>query len=243
MKTIQNWIDLLEELKQFLQTLVPVKAETLTPLSKYIAVLDDGHGGIDPDGVYTTNGKFWTHEKGTFHKGSTFMEGVFNRIIVREHLVPLLKAARIEYELVAHEYIDTPLAERTRKANEINKKKKSFLISFHSNAANTKARGWSVFTSPGQTTSDVIADKALEEVKKLQKRFGFSIREDMQDGDGDWEAKFWMLVQTNSPAILLECLFFDNYEDAMILMDKEFQAAYAKAVFNVIVYTMNNIEL
>ena len=243
MKTLTNWIDLLEELKQFLQTLVPVKNDILPAISKYVVVLDYGHGGLDPDGVYTTNGKFWIHDKGVFHRGSTFMEGVFNRIIVREHLVPLLKAARIEYELVAHEYLDTPLSERTRRANEINGKKKSFLISFHSNAFNTKARGFSVHTSPGQTKSDTIADKVLEEVKKLQKRFGITIREDFQDGDGDWEDRFWMLLKTNSPSILLECLFFDNYEDAMILMDKEFQAAYAKAIFNVIVYTINNIEL
>lgn len=242
MKTIYDWIKLVDELKTFLESLVP-KKQDVVPVSKYIAILCAGHGGIDPDGVYTTNGKFWTHKKGNFHKGSTFLEGVFNRDIIDKHLIPMLKAARIEYVRLHHDYLDTPLAERTRIANAI-KHKKSFGISCHSNAFNTKARGFSVFTSPGITLSDTIAKKLLEEMDLLTKKFNFTVRRNgTGEFDGDYETLFWMLRKTNMPFILPECLFFDNYEDAMILMNHDFQVAYAKALFNTIVWVMNNMEL
>jgi len=249
MKTLQDWIAListwinqLEELKSFLQGLSP-KKDYLPALSKYVVILDAGHGSLNPEGVYTTNGKYFIHPTGTFHKGSTFFEGMFNRIIITNYLIPMLKEARIEYEVLYHDYLDTPLEERTRRANLIGKKKKSFGISAHSNAANSKARGFSCFTSPGRTKSDLIADKLLEEVKGISKEYGFTMRYDFSDGDGDWEARFWMLVKTDMPFILPECLFFDNLEDAKILMNVNFQKAYAKCLFNTIVYVMNNVEL
>ena len=44
-------------------------------------------------------------------------------------------------------------------------------------------------------------------------------RSDIEDGDHDRERNFFVLKKTAMPAVLIEHLFFDNYEDARLLMD------------------------
>lgn len=39
------------------------------------------------------------------------------------------------------------------------------------------------------------------------------------DGDLDKEANFWIIRRTKMPAILIEHLFFDNLQDAKLLID------------------------
>jgi len=48
------------------------------------------------------------------------------------------------------------------------------------------------------------------------------LRYDLTDGDKDKEAEFYVLRRTACPAVLVECLFFDNPEDYALLKDPEF---------------------
>ena len=54
--------------------------------------------------------------------------------------------------------------------------------------------------------------------------------EDLSDGDSDYEANFWVLKNTNMPAVLSENLFFDQFEDAMILMNPQYKETYCEMV-------------
>jgi len=51
---------------------------------------------------------------------------------------------------------------------------------------------------------------------------------DLKDGDTDYEANFYVLINTVMPAVLLENLFFDNYADASLLMDKKYFEYYTR---------------
>ncbi len=94
-------------------------------------------------------------------------------------------------------------------------------------SASTSARGWEVFTSPGDTKSDLLATMIGEEVKDATP--GWVHRHDYSDGDLDREARFQMLTATTVPAVLTENGFFTNYNDAVLMIDREWQEAVAKA--------------
>lgn len=129
---------------------------------------------------------------------------------------------------------DIPLSERVKRANVMYKINKTCVyISVHGDAAGAgvidhPATGISVFTSPGQTTSDKFAEVIYNE---LAKEFGTStkMRNDMQDGDHDWEANFQVLTATKMPAVLVENGFMTNYEECKKMMTDEYRTKLAEA--------------
>lgn len=193
--------------------------------------LDAGHGGINPQtGEYKAlaGGKFFAHPTGIFHKGTTFLEGVFNRDLAIR-IEQLLAAKNIRVVRVFSDWIDTPLGARCRIANaDYNVHKDGYLISIHANAsANGKARGFSVWTTQSTGKADILAQRIFEAVKAAAI---LPMREDKSDGDSDYEANFQMLRDTAMPAVLIETAFFDNYQDASILIDKNQQQKIAAAI-------------
>lgn len=203
-----------------------------------ILYLDAGHGGLDPiTKKYTTpptTGKYWKHNRGEFHSGGTFYEGVSNRAFAEE-VAKYAISKGIRVVPVYHEWEDNSLASRCDLANFYDSKigtANSIFVSLHSNAVGTqdKAEGFSVWTTKGVSKSDAIADKIFAAVEPLAKQFAFKMRANRADGDNDYEENFYVVANTKMPSVLIENLFFDNYNDAMILMKKEYQAAFAKAV-------------
>jgi len=188
-----------------------------------VIFLDAGHGGINPAiGMYTTApSKLFDHEKGNFHNGSTFYEGVKNRKICKMLQRKLVEAG-VTVIPVYHDYLDTSLQARVDIANAYHKNiQEGIYISEHSNATpEHKARGFQVWTSPGQNSADGYADTLIEILTRSEVRPEAKIKilTDKTDGDGDYEARFFVLMQTAMPAVLLENLFFDNYSDATLLM-------------------------
>lgn len=193
--------------------------------SNYMYILDAGHGGMK-DGKYTTA----PAKMHKFPDGLTIYEGVINRAItdlVRKDL----EQRGIDYAVVSAESEDIRLEERVRKADAIYAKdKRAIFISIHSNAGGGK--GLEVFTSPGQTKSDIIAEffcaNAIESFPQ------FPLRSDHADGDADKEADFYVLRKTDCPAVLLENLFFDNRQEAEYLLSSSGQKAIAKWIVDTI---------
>ena len=81
------------------------------------------------------------------------------------------------------------------------------------------ARGWSCFTSIGETRADSLAT-CLYEAAKAQLP-GHNIRKDYTDGDPDIEKNFYILRHTRCPAVLTENLFMDNRDDVAFLESAE----------------------
>jgi N-acetylmuramoyl-L-alanine amidase len=194
--------------------------------SHYYYLLDPGHGGVNSKGEYTTApAKMYT-----FEDGLVIYEGVSNRLTCKK-LGAKLKGARIDYFVVADDVQDTPLAERVRIADQLFKKnKKCIYLSVHSNSG--KGKGIEVFTSPGQTKSDKVADVFLSAYSQFLPQF--PIRKDVADGDWDKEENFYVLRKTDCPAILVENLFFDNRSEAEFLLSEAGQEAIAETLFQAI---------
>ncbi len=81
------------------------------------------------------------------------------------------------------------------------------------------ARGWTGYTSRGQTAGDRLAD-CLYRAAALWLP-GHKLRKDYSDGDPDWESDFFILKNTLCAAALTENLFHDNSDDCLFLESDE----------------------
>jgi N-acetylmuramoyl-L-alanine amidase len=227
-------------------------------MSKLHIIVDAGHGGNSPyTGEYMTRkdwGKYYRFLKAD-NKTLDFevREGVTNRLIANK-FCELLGKAGYSYTKIYHEYLDTHLELLSSAANKIAAEQnklgnKAILLSFHSNASGNSfqgqgalARGVSFWTTKGKTKSDQIADIWFEEHKKVCGNL-ITHREERSDGDHDYEEEFWIIKQTIMPAVLIENLFFDNREDAKILLSESYQDMAAKAALAMVQRVEKEVKL
>ena len=204
-------------------------------MSKYIWLLDSGHGGLDPDtGKYVTPGK----RSPVWDDGSQYFEGVGNRDIVRRILNKCITAGILATDIV-HDWDDVSLVTRVNRANAIHSYyKNTIYVSVHSNGfSKESANGYSVYTSPGQTTSDKYAETLLE---IMQDEFpDHKLRKDLSDTDLDKEAAFYVLRKTRMSAILSENFFMTNEKECKLLLTEEFRERIAECHFKLIKHVEN----
>ena len=102
-------------------------------------------------------------------------------------------------------------------------------VSLHCNsAASPSAKGYEVWTSPGNTLGDKLATCIYGQVAaEFPDRVG---RADYFDGDPDKESRFHVLMYTDAPACLVEMAFISNDEEAALLADAAWQDRYARAI-------------
>lgn len=189
-------------------------------------LLDNGHG-IDTPGKRSPDG--------------LFREFAYNRYIASQ-IHQRLKSNGLDSQLLVPEMEDITLAERCRRTNKICRQLGSdqvLLISIHVNAAGNgsewmSARGWSCYTTPGQTRADELATCLYRAA--TEHLYGHKIRMDYTDGDPDIESSFYILRHTLCPAVLTENLFMDNKEDVAFLESEE--GSYA--LINLHVEGINN---
>lgn len=193
--------------------------------SNYLWILDAGHSGVDKNGKYLT-GPAKMHAFDDF----TIYEGVINRKIT-DQLIEQLEVLKIDFATVYDSVEDTPLYQRTTAADNIYRKdKRAVYLSIHSNAGG--GSGFEIFTSPGQTKSDKIANIFCETYKKNFPDYPF--RSDKADGDADKEADFYVLRKTDCPSLLVENLFFDNKHEAELLISDTGQEMIADCLLDCI---------
>ena len=183
-------------------------------------LLDPGHG-INTPGKRSPDGRF--------------LEYAFNRDI-SSRVASKLKEISLDVEIIVPELDDIPLKERTRRVNSrcaTLGKENVILVSIHANAAGNgskwmNARGWSCYTSKGDTAADALATCLCEAAAKYFK--GLRIRTDFSDGDPDFEESFYILRHTTCPAVLVENFFYDNSDDLMFLATEEGKELISKTI-------------
>ncbi|MBO5595432.1 MAG: N-acetylmuramoyl-L-alanine amidase [Bacteroidales bacterium] len=176
---------------------------------------NNGHG-IETKGKQSPNGRL--------------LEYAQNRLLAGR-IVSALQARGLDASLLVPEETDIPLPERCRRVNEWCRqlgKDNVLLISIHCNAAGNgdrwyNARGWSAYTSPGNTPADRLAT-CLYNAAQIHIP-GHRLRMDTTDGDPDLEKAFYLLQHTPCPAVLTENMFMDNQADVDFLLSPEGQQA------------------
>lgn len=188
-------------------------------------LIDNGHGENTP---------------GKRSPDGVLREYLFAREIADDIVRELVKKG-YDAERIVKENVDVALSERARRVNEFCGKlgtSNVILISVHCNAAGNgsdwmNARGWSAYTSKGQTKADKLADclYSIAESVFVRQR----IRKDMSDGDPDWEENFYILQKTKCPAVLTENFFQDNRDDVEFLLSTEGKQQIVKVHVNGII--------
>lgn len=184
-----------------------------------IILIDPGHG-IDTPGKRSPDG--------------LFREYLWNREVtdlIHERLTFLGYDARI----LVTETNDISLSTRVQRINKLCNQVGSYnvlLVSIHSNAAGNgkewkNARGWSCYTTIGETKSDKVAECMYDAFEaEFPER---KIRKDLSDGDRDWESNFYIIHKSKCPAVLLENFFYDNREECQWLLQDETKKRIARA--------------
>lgn len=183
-----------------------------------ILLLDNGHGQDTP---------------GKRSPDGFFREYSYTRFLASQ-IQQRLIAQGLDARLLVPELEDIPLPERCARANKICQEvgnDQVLLISLHVNAAGNgrewmNARGWSCYTTRGQTSADSLAGALYDAAKTWIPNQ--RLRADYTDGDPDIESNFYLLRHTACPAVLTENLFIDNKDDVAFLESD----AGAQAIIN-----------
>ena len=179
-----------------------------------VILIDNGHGKDTP---------------GKRSPDGMFREYWYAREIACS-ICDVLQAEGYTAFLLVKEENDVPLSTRVERVRGYCRRygtENVLLVSVHVNAAGADgkwhdARGWSIYTSPNHTSSDVLATciwKAADTELKKGYATGFGpgkqkpVRADWTDGDPDYEAAFYLLVNTPCTAVLSENMFQDNRDD------------------------------
>ena len=180
---------------------------------KKVILLDAGHGKDTP---------------GKRSPDSSLMEWEYNREIAKR-VQKILLSYGIDTRLVVEDDWDMSLKQRYLKVNKICDKYGAgnvIMVSIHCNAGSngkwTNARGWSVWTTVGQTNSDKLADELYIAAQSYLPQRGMTLRkETYNDGDVDYEKNFTVIYGAKCPAVLTENLFMDNKVDCAWLLSEE----------------------
>jgi N-acetylmuramoyl-L-alanine amidase len=167
---------------------------------------------------------------------------------IAEKIQKELSAKGYDVERIVRETIDVPLSERARRVNETCARYGSanvILVSIHCNAAGNgdwmSARGWSAYTSKGNTKADTLAS-CLYAAAAEHLPVGMKIRSDWSDKDPDWEENFYILQKTKCPAVLTENLFQDNKEDVDFLLSDNGKQTIVKLHVEGIIKYIKSLE-
>ena len=143
---------------------------------------------------------------------------------------PQLDALGFDCRILVPEENDVPLKTRVARANKIwadngkNKKGKYvFLISVHINAAGNgkwlPSNGWTVWVSNNAgADSKKLAQSLYAEADAMGLKGNRCVPKDKY-----WSANFYILKNSNCPAVLTENMFQDNKEDVKFLLSKQGQ--------------------
>lgn len=179
-----------------------------------------------------------------------FQEWAYSREIVerlREELAKCDDLVDVFVDIPAAEVPLPQQAELTRRVRYVNQlcahrhTERCIYVSIHVDAASSgewkNAGGWTAYTSPGRTRSDILATYLYEAAEKHLSGYAAKMeegkkkglygsnqkpfRKDTTDGDPDKEANFYVLVRTKCAAVLTENLFQDNKADVAFLTSEE----------------------
>lgn len=187
--------------------------------------------------------------------GKRSPDGIFEEWQYSREIVERLREELAKHDDLVDVFVDIPAAEvplpqqaeLTRRVRYVNQlcahrhTERCIYVSIHVDAASSgewkNAGGWTAYTSPGDTLSDILATYLYESAEKHLAGYAAKMEEgkkkglygsnqkpfrrDTSDGDPDKEARFYVLVRTKCAAVLTENLFQDNKADVAFLTSEE----------------------
>lgn len=187
--------------------------------SKFIWILDPGHGGL-------INGNYVTPGKRSPQIPPGIYEGVTNRKVANR-LSQYCEDNEISYINIVPEDTDIKLSQRVERANKIYRRYKNCIyVSIHCNASGNGA-SWN--EANGIETYYYKNDNCKSVAENIQE---YLISQTGARDRGVKKANFYVLRKTLMSAILLELGFMTNLEEARKLADDDYIDILAFSIAN-----------
>jgi len=186
-------------------------------VSNYKYILDAGHGGV-AFGHYLTKGKRSPQVPPGIY------EGEFNRKICSG--VPKLLDGCLDVMQLNPGPVNISLSSRVNYINELSALEKTILVSIHANAS--PAKGWS------SANGFVVfhSTNASNESKELACIISDTMGKIVINSRGVKVSNFYILRKTKCPAVLVECGFMTNKEEAIMMNTLNGQFFICRAIAN-----------
>lgn len=178
-------------------------------------MVDPGHAGrnIDPGAVNPKTG----------------LQEADVALMVGRLVEKYLLKAGCEVKLTRTEWEQEETDDLEYRTNLSNEWGADAFVSIHCNSAeNSAAKGYEVWTSPGQTEGDKLATCIFRQIAGIFPEL--QGRTDYSDGDPDKESRFYVLVNTEAPACLIELDFISNDAEATLMANSTWRDLYARAI-------------
>lgn len=206
-----------------------------------IILVNAGHGGQSTKtGEYLTppkTGKKTLHTNGKkYHKDGWFYEGTFNRQISAEFIAQATKAGFLCIPVYMPQ-ADMPLNDIPKAANEMQRivntyyKEPCIFLSMHANSAGattapqSMAQGVCSFVYQLGSNTAKVAERITKRLQAVFDAYGSKRRAQLVHDQSLTVTRY-----TSMPAILFELGFFDNPDNADLLMNPHFIEDIAKVM-------------
>lgn len=196
--------------------LVPSRVEEVSGSESkeiYSIVVDPGHGGADPGKVSDT--------------------GVLEKDINLEIALLLKEELGSDYKVILTRESDVGLysendtnkkvSDMRERCRIIEEEKADMLISIHQNSyTDTEVKGAQVFYYTHSAEGKKLAETIQSSIKEIASPDNQRVSKSNND--------YYMLLHTSCPAVIVECGFLSNPNEAELLGSKEYQKLIAKAI-------------
>lgn len=181
-----------------------------------VIVLDAGHGGIDTGASGVTGDYESKLCLKITEKISAFLNMYGNDVAL----------TRIDDNLLVSENstLSRKQSDLAGRVEFTNKYENAVFVSIHMNTYPLEScRGTQIFYSPNDPKSKTLADIISQNVKN-------ALQTDNSRKNKEAGTNIYVLHKLNVPAVLIECGFISNYEEAKLLNDDEYQNKLAAVI-------------
>lgn len=183
---------------------------------EYVIVLDAGHGGVDT-GANSVTGEYeselcltLTEKVSAFlnmHGTKTVMTRTEDKLLVSKNGKLSRKQSDLAGRVEFTEEFETPV-----------------FVSIHMNTYPLEScKGTQIFYSPNDPESKALADIILNNIR-------LSLQPDNTRKNKEAGTNIYVLHKLKVPAVLIECGFISNHEEAELLGDEEYQNKLAAVI-------------
>lgn len=202
-----------------LTALLPVgicSAAAVDKFTETVLIIDAGHGG--PDGGAVS-------PEGVSESGINLAIAKKLESLCRMTGVPCLMTRKDENSVHsegAKTIREMKVSDIRNRAELVNSVPDAFLLSIHQNSYGTKARGAQIFYRDGSEESRLLAETIRENINTVAGA-------DRERPTARIPESVYLFKNTTCPAVLMECGFISNSEDAQLLRSGEYQSRLAVA--------------
>lgn len=194
-----------------------------TQTGKVCVVIDAGHGGDDPGKIGINNAK----EKDINLKIAKELEK-----LLKEEGIKVVMTRKDDGGLYQQSSNNKKVEDMRKRCEIITEANPVFTVSIHQNSyPDESVKGAQVFyygqSQEGKKLAEALQQSLIEQLEPQNHR------------EAKANESYYLLKKTPSPAVIVECGFLSNYEEAELLNTEEYQKKVAEAVKTGILQCLN----